>query len=490
MVERTSLSGRSLFSLGDVVHVVSSILAAIGVAIAACALVGLVLGDGSFRPLAISALLVGGVGGIGRALTRVPADLNYREGFVIVSLGWIAVGAAGAVPFLAAGEIASPVDAFFESVSGFTTTGATILTDVEAVSPGILLWRSLTQWLGGMGIIVLGIAILPYLGIGGMQLFRAEVPGPTKDRLQPRIRETAKILWFVYAGLTALLAALFLFGGMSLFDAANHALTTMPTGGYSTRSESMGAFTPFAQWAAIVFMYLGGINFALHYRALRSGARAYWHDGEWRLYTGVILCASLLVAVTLLAPGASAGASFRDALFQVTAVLTTTGYMTNDYGAWPAVSQVLLFLLFFIGGMAGSTSGGPKVVRVLLILKQGFGELRRYLHPRAVVVTKVSGAPVQPEVLLNVFAFMILYVGLFGVGTIVMAATGLSLAGAASASAAAISNVGPGLAEVGPTFHYSFLPAWGKLAMATLMIVGRLEIYTVLLLFHPAMWRR
>jgi trk system potassium uptake protein len=481
---------RGMPRIGDVVHVVSAILIAVAVAQAACAVGGLVLRDGSFLPLAISATLTAAVGLLGRWATPVPQELGFREGFLTVTLTWTAVGLAGALPFLVSGATPSPVDAIFESMSGFTTTGSTILTDIEAVAPGILLWRSLTQWLGGMGIIVLGIAILPYLGVGGMQLFRAEVPGPTKDRLRPRIRETAKALWAVYAGLTVAVGLLFLAGGMGPFDAVNHALTTMPTGGFSTRNESMGAFSPFVQWVTIVFMFLAGVNFTLHYRAVTRRALPYLSDGEWRLYTGVIVGACVLVAIVTHRPGAAIESTIRDATFQVVAVITTTGYGTADYALWAPVAQVALFLLFFVGGMAGSTSGGPKSVRVLLILKHGFGEMRRYLHPRAVLVTKLSGHPVPSEVMLNVFAFMILYVGLFGIGTLLLAAGGLSLAGAAGAAATAISNVGPGLAEVGPTASFAPLPGASKLLMVVLMLVGRLEIYTVILLFHPDLWRR
>jgi trk system potassium uptake protein len=481
---------RGHFSFGDVVHVVSAILLGVAAALLACALAGLALRDGSATPLLISAGVAAALGGLGRLLTHVPEDLNHREAFATVTLAWTAVAVVGTLPYLLSGAITAPADAFFESMSGFTTTGSTILEDIEAVTPGILLWRSLTQWLGGMGIIVLGVAILPYLGIGGMQLFRAEVPGPTPDRLRPRIRETAKLLWVVYAVLTAILAVLYRIGGMTAFEAINHAFTTLPTGGFSTRNESMGAFSPFIQWVAIAFMYLAGINFTLHYRALTRGIAPYWRDGEWRLYSLVVLIAVLIIGLATHQPGANLEQSARDATFQVVAIVTTTGYGTADYGQWAPFAQMILFLLFFVGGMAGSTSGGPKSVRVLLILKHGFGEMQRYLHPRAVLVTKISGVPVQREVMLNVFAFMILYVAIFALGTLLMTGTGVSLATAAGAAGTAISNVGPGLDQVGPTENFAFLPAWGKIVLTVLMVVGRLEIYTVLLLFHPGLWRR
>lgn len=481
---------RSKLRIGDVVHIVSALLIGTAGALGLCSLVGLALRDGSFLALFSSAVIVGVTGVVGRYLTEIPEDLNVREGFLTVTLAWTAIGIAGAVPFYISGTFPSLVDAIFESISGFTTTGSTILTDIEAIPPGILLWRSVTQWLGGMGIIVLGIAILPYLGVGGMQLFRAEVPGPTKDRLRPRIRETAKVLWLVYAGLTGLLMLLYLVAGMTPFEAVNHAMTTLPTGGFSTRNTSMAEFSPAIQWIAVVFMYLAGINFTLHYRALTRGIRPYTRDSEWRLYSMLILIAVCLCFVSTWSPGTSLEPGVRDATFTVVSIMTTTGYGTANYALWTPFAQVVLFLLFFIGGMAGSTAGGPKVVRVLLILKHGFGEMRRLLHPRAILVTKIAGVPVHSETLLNVLAFMILYVGLFGVGTLLMAATELSFASAAGAAGTAISNIGPGLDEVGPVENFSSLPPWGKLVMVVLMLVGRLEIYTVLLLLNPEMWKR
>jgi trk system potassium uptake protein len=474
----------------DVVHVVGAILLGVAAALLACALVGALLRDGSFWPLTLSALLTAIVGGIARWLTPVPEDLNFREGFVIVTLGWLSVALFGAVPYLLSGAIPLPAPAFFESMSGFTTTGSTVLTDIEAVQPGILLWRSTTQWLGGMGVIVLAIAILPYLGVGGMQLFRAEVPGPTPDRLRPRIRETARLLWIVYAGLTVLALLLYMIGGMSWFDALNHAFTTLPTGGFSTKNASMGAFSPFIQWTAIVFMYLAGINFTLHYRAMSRGTRPYLRDPEWRFFTGVVVLATLLVAWSIRHEPGSWEKILRDAAFQVVALVTTTGYGTADYEAWSPFTQMVLILLFFIGGMAGSTSGGPKVIRVLLVLKHGYQEIRKQLHPRAVFVAKVGGTVVQESVMLNVLGFMLMYAGIFGLGTLAMTALGMSLPTAAGAAATAISNVGPGLDEVGPTDNFGWIPWQGQLILSFLMLVGRLELYTVLILFHPGLWRR
>lgn len=289
------LEGRARLSLGDVTHVVAALLLGVSGALAACAFVGLLFRDGSFLPLMSSAVIVLAFGLAGRFFTQVPDDLNHREGFLTVTLAWTAISLAGAIPFVLSGAIPSPIDAIFESVSGFTTTGSTVLTDIETVPEGILLWRSITQWLGGMGIIVLGIAVLPYLGVGGMQLFRAEVPGPTKDRLRPRISETAKVLWIVYTGLTAAAVVAYVACGMSVFDAVNHALTTLPTGGFSTRNASMAAFSPAAQWVAVFFMYVAGINFTLHFRSITRVSFRYWRDDEWRFYTAVALIAGGLL---------------------------------------------------------------------------------------------------------------------------------------------------------------------------------------------------
>ena len=481
---------RAHLSRGDVTHMVAAILLGVAAAMAACAVVGLVLRDGSFLSLLISATITAVCGGVARGATHIPEDVNYREGFATVTFAWVAVGVFGALPYLISGVIESPAAALFESVSGFTTTGATVLSDVESIAPGILFWRSMTQWLGGMGIIVLGVAILPYLSVAGMQLFRAEMPGPAPDRLRPRIRETAKLLWMVYAGLTLLLVLLYLLGGMSLMDAVNHALTCLPTGGFSTRNGSLGAFSPFIQWVTIVFMFLAGINFTLHYRALTRGLAPYRRDAEWRLYAALMLGASVLVFILTYSRDSGLEETLRDAVFQVVALMTTTGYANTDYELWTPAAQMTLFLLFFVGGMAGSTAGGPKVMRVMVVLKHVWVEIRKHVHPRAVIVTKIGGTSVSEPLLLNVIAFMILYVGLFGLGALSLSAAGLSFETAVAAAGTAISNVGPGLADVGPFDNFGFLPWYAKFAMIALMLLGRLEIYTVLVIFHPRLWRR
>jgi trk system potassium uptake protein TrkH len=483
-------SSRGHLSLSDVTHIVGTVLLGVAVAMGAAAIVGLVLWDGSFLPLALSTLITAAIGGAARHFTHVPEDINFREAFAMVTFSWTAVAIVGALPFLLSGAIPRPSQALFESMSGFTTTGSTVLADIEIVPQGILFWRSMTQWLGGMGFIVLGVAILPYLGVGGMQLFKLEVPGPTADRLRPRIRDTAKLLWMVYAGLTVAAAVLFAFGGMSVLDAVNHAMTAMPTGGFSTRNASMAAFSPFAQWVAILFMFLAGTSFTLHYRILSRGPNTYFKDAEWRLYAGTILVGTAIVALLTHAAGASFGTTLRDATFQVMSIVTTTGYASTDYVLWAPAAQIVLFLLFFLGGMAGSTAGGMKMVRVLLVLKHTWIEIRKQLHPRAVFVPKIGGRPVREYIMLNVLGFVLIYMMLFGVGTFAIALLGYSLPASAGAAATAISNVGPALAELGPTANFSQLPWQGDLVLAFLMLVGRLEIYTVILLFIPTLWKR
>jgi trk system potassium uptake protein TrkH len=428
-------------------------------------------------------------------LTRFTDDITRRQGYATVTFAWTSIALFGALPFLFTGVLDSPVQAVFESMSGFTTTGATVFSDIESLSHGILLWRSLTHWLGGMGIIVLAIAVLPFLGVGGMQLFRAEVPGPTMERLRPRITQTAKLLWYVYVGLTALQALLYFLGGMSAFDSVNHAFATLATGGFSTKNDSIASFSRYHQYVTLVFMYLAGVNFTLHFRAA-TGRPAYWRNEAWRFFTVIVLGAGLFLAVTNLMSGGYAltGAgienALRDGLFQATSIVTTTGFVSADYELWVPAAQGLLLTLMFTGGMAGSTGGGVKTMRVLLTLKYIGTQIRKHLHPRAILLTRLGRRAVKEDVLANVVGFVFLYVVICLSGTMVMSLAGMDLLTAFGASAASVGNIGPGLGNVGATENYGWVsdPALGFLAF--LMLVGRLEIYTVLLLFHPDMWKR
>lgn len=480
--------------LRHLLHVVSIVLIAMGAALAVTAVVSFAYRDGETLAFTLSAVVSLGFGYAGYHFTEVARDLSVREGYAVVAFSWLAIGVAGAVPYLLTGVVDHPVAALFESISGFTTTGATVFGDIEALPHGIVFWRSMTQWIGGMGIIVLGIAILPFLGVGGMQLFRAEVPGPTPERLQPRIAQTAKLLWYVYAGMTAAQAILLTLGGMAPFEAVVHSFSTLSTGGFSSRNASIAAFdSAYVQYVTIAFMFLAGTNFSLHYRALASRGLGYVRDAEFRAYVAVAVGATAFIAALMIGEGlyASRGVErgIRDALFQVVSIGTTTGFVTSDYELWPLGAQTILLGLMFIGGMSGSTGGGAKVVRVNLLVRHAFAELKRSIHPRAVVVTRIGGKAVQEEVLLNVLAFLLLFFLLFAAGVVALATLGHDLATAVGASAAAIGNIGPGLGEVGAIDNYAAVGPTSQVVLMGLMLVGRLEIFTILLLFHPDLWR-
>lgn len=478
-------------SLRKVANVAALLQLLNGVAMFVTGVVAIWFGDGDAHAFFQAGGVTFTIGWAVFMLTRFDSDVSAREGFAIVTMAWTTTALFGSLPFLFSGVLTSPMAAFFEAMSGFTTTGATVFADIESLPHGILLWRSVTHWIGGMGIIVLVIAVLPFLGVGGMQLFRAEVTGPTPERLRPRITHTAKLLWLVYVGLTALCAILYGVGGMGAFDAVNHAFSTLATGGFSTKNSSMAEMSPFIQWVTILFMYLAGVNYALHFRAA-TGRLSYFRDAEWKFYTGVLLVAAAGIAVfNFTAGGSGAGVEegVRHSAFQVLAIMTTTGYASADYETWVPGARVILLCLFFIGGMAGSTAGGVKTLRVMLILKQTANELRRHLHPRAVLVTRIGTSPVKSEVEARVIGFVVLYLLLCLAGAVALAATGVDLFTAVSGSIASVGNVGPAFAELGPTDNYGWISSPGLAVLTFLMLVGRLEIYTVLLLFHPELWK-
>ena len=425
-------------------------------------------------------------------LTPKGVTIHRRGGMVVVGLGWLCVVAVGSLPFMFTGVAPSAIGALFESISGFTTTGATIFPVIEELPHSILLWRSISHWIGGMGIIVLGVAILPFIGVGGAQLFHAEAPGISTDRLTPRIASTARLLWGVYAVLTVVLFLIYMLLGMSGFDAVNHALSALATGGFSTRTASLGAYSTPIQWVTILFMLIAGTNFALHYRAVASGGKTYLRDAEWLVYVTVALLAGVLCFVVLVAqPDHSGdwGETLRLALFNVVAVATTTGFTTTDFAVWPSVCQVGLLGLMFMGAMGGSTGGGFKVVRVIVLAKHTVGEFRRVLHPQAVIVTRIGRRPVRPDTFLKVVGLFALYIGTHGTGTILLAAMGYDFITSVSASLAAMSSIGPGLGLVGPAGNYGELLPGAQLTLSALMLMGRLEFYTLLVLFMPGTWR-
>ena len=422
---------------------------------------------------------------------KTAKELSHRQGMAIVGLAWAAAGLLGGLPHYLSGDFKGFTDAVFESVSGFTTTGASVLTNVEAASHGVLFWRALTHWLGGMGFIVLGVAILPFLGVGGMQLYKAEVPSPTPDRLQPRIMDTASVLWWVYAAITAIEVVLLMFGGMDLFDATCHAFATMATGGFSTKNASVAGYnSAYVDWVITIFMILAGMNFTLHYQLFRRRFDSWWKDEEWRFFIGIFVLFTLGSALAMvIAAGMGSLDSLRLAAFQVATILTTTGFVTADYSLWPPLAVALLVTLMFIGGSAGSTGGGPKCMRILVILKQSFTELRRLVHPRLVAPVKLGGRSVDRQIVDAVWAFMALYLATFLVVGIALAAMGVDFTTSFFASIACLGNIGPGLGEVGPVGNYANLPLAGKWLLSAAMIVGRLEVYTVLVLFLPEFWR-
>jgi trk system potassium uptake protein len=419
-------------------------------------------------------------------------EIGKREGYLIVTSGWIAMSAFGALPFVFHGSIPNYTDAFFETISGFTTTGATILTDIEELPYGLLFWRSLTQWLGGMGIIVLSLAILPILGIGGMQLYHAEVAGPTKDKIHPRVKETAKRLWGIYFILTMSQTVLLIFGGMNLFDSLCHSFTSLSTGGFSTKNASVAHFTsPFIQYVIIVFMFLGGTNFTLHYFALHGKVTAYFKNEEFRFYLFFVLLAVVGTSIFLIIHHPhNVEESFRESAFNIVSVLSTTGFATADYEAWaPFFTQFFLFLLLF-GACAGSTSGGIKMLRHYLLLKNSLLELKRLIHPQAVIPVRYNGKAVSNDILSKVAAFVLLYLSVFVIGSLLLAFTGLEFSSAMGSVAACLGNIGPGLGSTGPVANYGHVSELGKWVLSFLMLLGRLELFTVLIIFSSAFWKK
>lgn len=418
--------------------------------------------------------------------------MGAKDGLAIVGLSWIAVSLLGALPFYLSGVTPSFTDAFFETTSGFTTTGATILTWIEGQPRGVLFWRSLTHWLGGMGIIVLSVALLPAIGRGAYALYRAEAPGPTAERVRPRMKETAKTLWTVYFILSAVETLLLVAGDMPLFDALCHTFGTMATGGFSTKNASIAAYGSYVQWVIIGFMFLAGCNFILHYQGLRGKVKSYWRSEEFRVYLSISLVLIPLYTVMLALSGDGfSGSTLRQSSFQIVSILTTTGYTTADFNLWPAFLKISLIFLMFIGGCAGSTGGGMKVIRVYIALKTAFKSILQVILPNAIMPLKIDSKPVSDTYVVRCAAYFIIYMFLFLLGTIVMTITETTdLITAFSASVACLSNIGPGLGQVGAIENYSWISPAGKWFLSFLMLAGRLELYAILILFTPEAWRK
>ena len=433
--------------------------------------------------------------------TRHNKSLNNKVGFAVVTFSWIFAAIGSSLPFYLSGAIPNYTDAFFESMSGVTTTGATIIGNpltlpnlpngIESLPYGILFWRSFIQWIGGMGIIVFYIAILPILGSGGIQLFKLEVPGPVADKITPRLRETAKMLWIVYFGFTLLQILLLGLAGMPWFDSVCHALTTMPTGGFSIQNASIGAYSsPLIQYIIILFMFIAGVNFTLHFRALTGNFKAHIKDYEFKVYLTIIIFSSLIIFYNISSADSNwSHDNFLISLFQSLSIITSTGFSTADYELWPYLSQHLLLILMFFGAMGGSTSGGMKIARIILLIKHAKTEIRRMLHARAIIPIKIGSRTIGDEIVRNTLGFSMIYISIFILTALALSVFNLDFQSAVGAAASAIGNIGPAFGEFGPTDNYSMLHPVGKWMLTFCMLLGRLEIFTVMVLFSRIFWK-
>ncbi|MBU1053112.1 MAG: TrkH family potassium uptake protein [Proteobacteria bacterium] len=419
-------------------------------------------------------------------------SLSTRDGFLLVTLSWLSASFVGALPFYFTDCIPVFADAFFETMSGFTTTGASILTSIESLPKSMLFWRSLTHWLGGMGIVVLAVAILPILGIGGLQLIKAEAPGPSVDKISPRIKETAKILWYIYLGLTIIETILLMLGGMDFFDALTHTFGTLATGGFSPKNTSVGYYnSAYIDGVITIFMIIAGANFILHYRMITGRYKSMLRDTEFRVYISIFIIAVVIITMNLYGTYyESLGNSIRQAGFQAASILTTTGYATVDYEKWPFLAQAVLFFLMFIGGCSGSTGGGIKVIRIYSLLKQAYNEMKYLLHPRAIFLLKISRKTIKKDIMYSISGFFFLYILTLLIITLVVASSNQDVLTSVSTALATVGNIGPGFGNIGPAEHFGFYPAYVKWVLCFAMLAGRLELYTVLILFTPVFWKK
>ncbi|WP_188440368.1 TrkH family potassium uptake protein [Planktosalinus lacus] len=493
------------FNFKIICHFLAVLLVFNGFFMLAASAVSLYFEDGVTTGIFSAGVLTLFVGSVIFLLTKNhKKEIKKRDGYIIVTFGWLIMAFSGTLPYVMTGAIPNFTNAFFETMSGFTTTGATILNEIESLPESILFWRSLTHWIGGMGIIVLAIAILPLLGIGGMQLFAAEAPGPSSDKLHPRITDTAKRLWLIYFLYTLIQTLLLNLAGMSLFDAINHSMSTLSTGGFSTKNASIAHWNdiPAIQYITIVFMFLAGTNFVLSYFAFKGRFSKIFRDEEFRLYGVFILIFTFIVAsivyfqadfsISSIAHPEVFGkleASIRHALFQVLAIVTTTGFVTADYTMWTPFLTMFFFGLMFLGGSAGSTSGGMKIVRHLITIKNGILEFKRAFHAHAVLPVRYNERAIPQSIVFNILAFFIFYILLFIIGVAVFSFLGLDFQTALGGAASTLGNVGPALGGLGPVFSYDMLPTLGKWWATFLMLVGRLELFTVLILLTPFFWR-
>ncbi len=476
-----------------VVHMLSLVVVAIGAGILASAGVTAIYGDPDLLALLVSGGGALAVGVPAFALTRPRGRtlIGYKEGFIVVGASWIVAAVVGAVPYVIYG-LFSPVDALFETMSGFTTTGASVLVDYDQPH-GILFWRSLTHWYGGMGIIVLFLAILPPLGGGAIRLFSAESPGPVSERLTPKIKDTAKGLWYVYVGISAAEAFALLLAGMPLYEAVTHTFGTMATGGFSPLSASIAAYDdPLIEGIITFFMLMAGANFALYFAFLNGQRRRLYRDPELRLYLIIVGSSIALVTISLMLAKSHSGVlnAFREAAFQVVSIQTTTGYVSADFDRWNTFAKTVLVVLMFVGGCAGSTAGGIKVVRIMVLSKNARRDLTRQVHPQAVLPLKAAGRIIPEHIRTTVLGFFFIYMITFAAGTLLLATSNVSIVTAATAVAATLNNIGPGLELVGATQNYAFIHPGGKLVLVALMVLGRLELFAIMVPFTRGFWRR
>ncbi len=477
-------------------NVVGLTLAVVGVGIFVSGVVDVIDGGPDVWPLLACGLVIWGVGSVLWRATIVPKQIRNLDVFITVTVAWVAMALVGAIPYLVTGHFDRFDDGLFESISGFTTTGATVTPDIEATGKGLLFWRSTSQWMGGMGVIVLVVAVLPTVGSGGMSLLAAEAPGPTGERLTPRVRETARRLWAVYVGFTIVLAGAYAAAGMDLYDAVSHSFTTVSTGGFSPYQGSIGHFDSAAiEWICIVAMFLAGGSFTLYYRALRRDPKPLLQSTELRVYLAIVAMITLWAFVAS-GNGGGQAAGFRDSLFTTVATITTTGYVTTEYGLWSQTAQLLLLIAMPIGAMAGSTAGGVKVVRMMAVASFAHREALRHLHPKLVRPVRVGNGILTDDVARRVVGFMLLTLAIFGGGAVLISMTGPDMITSFSSSATAFGNVGPGLGELDHANDFLSIPRLGRAVAMGQMLLGRLEIYPVILALSvvtlrvPALLRR
>lgn len=465
--------------------------------------IDLIYQQDTWHTFLISAGIAFTIGGTLWFFFKPTTELRIREGFLVVSLTWLALSLVGALPFTISGILPHYTDAVFETMSGLSTTGSTILggttttgflnPNIEELPKSFLFWRSLAQWLGGMGIIVLSLAILPLLGIGGMQLFQAESPGPTTDKLTPRVQETAKLLWVVYVAFTSMeFLLLWLHPSMDWFEAINHSMSTLATGGFSTKNASIAAFNSvYIDTIITIFMFLAGINFAMHFRLLRGEITPFFANRETRFYTLITMIGIIGVSFSLwFFDGYTLLEAIRSGAFQAVAIITTTGFGTDDYELWYSFGQFFLLLLFFTGGSAGSTGGGIKMIRWMILIRNTGREIKQIIHPKAILPIRIGDQAINQNMQRAVLSFFILYMFIFALGAFIISLFGYDIMSSAGASITALGNIGPGWGEFGPTDSFAKMPYLGKWVMIFLMMIGRLEIFTVLIIFSPSFWKQ